>query len=250
MTHQILEILKEDKPYIHLSELHQKGELVLLFPELVKLADTEDGHKDNFKHTLSVLKNVCDFNNSYKMKVVALFHDIGKPNTKRKNEKGEWTFHNHENVGADMTLRIFKKWMVTDNELTDYVFKMVKYHGRTKIPRNVNDSAIRRLITQLGLNIFIDLIDFCKLDLTTKHNYKKERVQSSLETIKQRAIEIYHKDEDAKWKSPLTGHMIMDLIKVKEGPIIGKIKKKYDPMLKEGSISISQVIDKIKKDYL
>lgn len=247
MTHKILDILKKDKPYIHLSELHQKGELVLLFPELVKLNETDDGHKNNFLHTLNVLKNVCDFNNNYKMKIVALFHDIGKSDAKRKNNKGEWTFHNHENISGKMTLKILKNWGVTDDILIDYVFKMVSYHGRTKIPRNVTDSAIRRLVKELGQNIFVDLIDFCKLDLTTKHNFKKDRVQSGLNELKSRAFQIIKKDDDAKWRSPLTGYVIMDLLGETKGPIIGQIKKKYDPLLKNGNISLDAVIVEIKK---
>lgn len=247
MTHKILDILKKDKPYIHLSELHDKGELVLLFPELDKLNETEDGHKNNLKHTFIVLENICNFTDDYKMKIVATFHDIGKSKTKRKNDKGEWTFHNHEKVSAKMTKEILIKWGVTDSNLIDYVYKMIYYHGRTKIPKNVTESAIRRLVKDVGQDVFIDLIDFCKLDLTTKYNYKKERVQSGLDTIKARVLEIIKKDNEAKWRSPLTGYVIMDLLGEIEGPIIGKIKKKYDPLLKNKSISLKEVVKQIRR---
>ena len=182
------------------------------------------------------------------MKVVATFHDIGKSKTKRKNDKGEWTFHNHEKIGAKMAKEILIKWGVTDGNLIDYVYNMIYYHGRTKIPRNVTESAIRRLVKDVGQPVFMDLIDFCKLDLTTKYNFKKERVQSGLDDIKNRALDIIIKDEDAKWRSPLSGYIIMDLLgKNIDGRIIGQIKKKYDPLLKDETISMDTVIYEIKK---
>ena len=88
---KILEILKEDKPYNTIFELFKSGELKDLFPELYELHTDETGYKNNFIHTLGVLKNVCEFNNDYKMKIVALFHDIGKSKTKRKTATG-WAF--------------------------------------------------------------------------------------------------------------------------------------------------------------
>ena len=71
-----------------------------------------------------------------------------------------------------------------------------------------------------------------------------------MDTIKQRIIEVREKDEDAKWRSPLTGHMVMELLGVGEGRIVGEIKRELDPKLKSGEITLDDAIKYIKKRWL
>jgi poly(A) polymerase len=248
MTTDIIEILKFDDCYVRINEMYENGELHLVFPELSELHTVEDGYKNNFTHTMGVLKNVCDAGYSHEMRIVALFHDIGKSRTKKKiNEK--WTFHNHESVGAVMSISILDRWRV-DKKLTEYVYNMVKFHGRTKMHRDVSESAIRRLDKEVGSDIILDLIDFCKCDLTTKFQDKRERISSSLDVIKNRIIEIRKKDEEEKWRSPLTGDIIMKLLKVQPSKIIGEIKSHYDPLFKKNLITLDDAIKEITDKYV
>lgn len=247
---KILNILKQDKPYDILFHLFKTGELEELLPELYNLhTTTEEGHKNNFYHTLGVLKNVCDFNNDYNMKLVAILHDIGKPATKRKVADKGWTFHNHELVSANMAMDILDRWGIKDVKFREYVYKMIQYHGRVKMHRDVTESAIRRLDNNVGQDIIFDLINFCKCDITTKYDYKKQRIIDSLNTITKRIKEVRLKDEDGKWRSPITGYVIMDLLGTVEGPVIGQIKKVVDPKLKSGEWSEKDAIDYILDKY-
>lgn len=244
----IINILKEDKPYLKLKELYNSGDLLKIFPELCNLYSEDKGYKNNFTHTMLVLKNVCDFNNDYKLKLVALLHDLGKPSTKRYDNKKGWTFYDHEKVGADMSVKILKNWGVTDTQLIDYVYRMIMYHGRIKIGRDSTESAIRRLDNEVGKDIIFDLIDFAKCDLTTKFEDKKLRIISFLDDLKDKVIRVREIDEDAKWKSPLTGHLIMELLNIKEGRTIGIIKKELDPKLKSNEITLDDAINYIKEN--
>ena len=247
---KILNILKKDKPYDILFHLFQSGELKELLPELYELhTTTEEGHKNNFYHTLGVLKNVCDINGDLNMKVVAILHDIGKPLTKKKVEGKGWTFHNHELVSANMAMDILDKLGITDKKTKEYIYNMIKYHGRVKMHRDVTESAIRRLDNSVGQDVIFDLIEFCKCDLTTKYDHKRKRITESLNTIKERIKEVRKKDEEAKWRSPITGFVIMKLIGVSEGPVIGEIKRVVDPKLKTGEWSEKDAIDYIIKNY-
>jgi poly(A) polymerase len=244
----ILTILRDSNdPVKDILKLYNSGKLNDLFPELVDLNKTDNGHKNNFLHTLGVLQNVCDAGLDFKQKIVALFHDIGKNKTKRK-VNGKWTFYHHENVGAIMSKKILKDWNL-DNDTIDYVYRMIKYHGRTKMHRDVSESAIRRLTKEVGADIINDLIDFCKCDLTSKFENKRNRIISSLNTIKERIKEVQEKDEDAKWRSPLTGHIVMELLNIQTSPLIGEIKKKYDPLLKNDEITLDDAIKEITNEY-
>lgn len=245
---ELLEILKNStEPWIEIQELYDNGKLKLICPELNDLSYTEDGHKNNFLHTMKVLKNVCYNNYSYDMKVVALFHDIGKPYTKVKTVN-KWTFHNHEAYGANLFLKICKKYNIIDLNI-DYVYKMILYHGRIKMHRDVSDSAIRRLITELGYDFVFDVINFSKCDLTTTKNEYYDRFTSAYNVIYKRCIEVHDLDEYNNWKSPLTGYIIMDIFNNNiDGKRIGEIKNKYDKVLRNNEMSLDDVIAEIKKE--
>lgn len=245
---RILKILQGNRPYVKLLELQNLGKLEELCPELSALDEKVNGHKNNFIHTLGVLKNVCELNNDYKMKIVALFHDIGKPTTKRFIN-GEWTFHRHEEIGAEMTMEILKRWNVEDEELLNYVHRIIYFHGRTKMHRDITDSAIRRFSKEVGIDIVSDLIDFCKCDITTKFEDKRQRYQSALDVIRTRVFEVEKMDEEAKWRSPLTGEIIMRELNLKPCKLIGDIKKVYDPLFKEDKITLEEAIMQIKQQY-
>jgi poly(A) polymerase len=243
---EILTILQNSvSPYDDIMDLYRSGELTTLCPPLYNLSFTEDGHKNNFIHTMQVLRNVCDKGFDYKMKIVAVFHDIGKVSTKRKNDKGEWTFHDHENVGSELFIELSND--LDDANLIDYVYRMIKYHGRIKMHRDVSESAIRRLDKEVGSDIIFDLIEFCKCDITTKFSEKKDRIVSGLDEIKKRIIEVRAKDEYDAWKSPLTGHVIMELLGNIDGKEIGRIKKYYDQDLRYNKVTLEYVIEEIKK---
>ena len=238
-----LDILKEKNlNYI----IHTMGNLDEILPELVNLNTQTTGHKNNYIHTLGVLKNVCQYNNdNLKMKIVALLHDIGKIVVRSKNDEGNWTFHNHEAVGAEMIKPILKRFNITNPKTVDYVYRMVKYHGRVKMHRDVTESAIRRLDNEVGQDIILELIEFCKCDITTRFEDKRNRIVTGLDTIKERVLEVRKKDEQAKWRSPITGHIIMNLLGVSTGRLVGDIKNVTDSKIKSGEWTEKEAIEYI-----
>lgn len=247
---EILDILKyNSEPYTDILAMYENGNLEEVCAPLFDLSFTEDGHKNNFLHTLTVLKNVCDKGFSYEMKIVATFHDIGKTPTKRKIGKDDWTFHNHEAVGANMFVKLCQIYNITDIDI-DYIYKMILYHGRVKMHRDVSDSAIRRLSNDVGQDLIFDVIDFSKCDLTTRNKAKFERIDSGYDTIRQRIVDVRKMDEYDAWRSPLTGHVIMDIFNNNiDGRQIGVIKRSYDDILRNEKMTLDDVITEIKMLY-
>ena len=65
-------------------------------------------HKDVYTHSLVVLEQAIDRETDgpdLVLRLAALLHDIGKPDTRRKEPDGRVSFHHHEVVGAKMTRR-------------------------------------------------------------------------------------------------------------------------------------------------
>jgi hypothetical protein len=243
-----LNSLRTDKLSNIINKSHENGDLVKILPELSNLYTTNNGHKNNFYHTLGVLDNVVKCNNdNLKMKIVALLHDIGKIVVRTRNKNDNWTFHDHENVGSKMVFNILKRFNITNKKTIDYVYRMVKYHGRVKMHRDVTESAIRRLDIEVGQDIILELIEFCKCDITTKNDNNRNRIVSGLDVIKNRILEIRKKDEESKWRSPITGLIIMDILCLTSGGrIVGEIKNVTDEKIKNGEWSEEDAIQYIK----
>ena len=108
------------------------GILELVFPEMAKLHGVKKidgkGHKDNFFHTIKVLENVAEKSNNLWLRWAAILHDIAKPRTQRYDKKAGWTFHGHEDLGARMVPKIFKKLRLPLNDKMKYVQKLVRLH--------------------------------------------------------------------------------------------------------------------------
>ncbi|MEL6591331.1 MAG: HD domain-containing protein, partial [Bacteroidota bacterium] len=162
------------KPSRGFEILFKTGLLDLILPELAAMQGVEvidgRGHKDNFYHTIKVLDNVAEISDKLWLRWVAILHDIAKPLCKRYHPQGGWTFHGHEDRGARMVPKIFKRLKLPLNHDMKYVQKLVRLHQRpiALVNEEVSDSAIRRIVVEAGEDLD-DLLDFCRCDITSRN---------------------------------------------------------------------------------
>jgi poly(A) polymerase len=229
ITDEFNKILMAEKPSLGLKLLDESGLLQVFFPEMVRLKGVEQRqgfhHKDVFYHTLEVVDNVAQKGADLKLRLAALLHDIGKPATKRFDEKNGWTFHGHEVVGERMAARILRRFKYP-NEIIQYVRKLVSLHLRPMalVGEEVTDSAIRRLIYLAGDDLD-DLMTLCKADITSKIPQKVKRYLKNYDYVLQRIKEVEERDRLRNFQPPVDGNEIMERFHLKPGPQVGKIKK-------------------------
>ncbi|MBT7826123.1 MAG: HD domain-containing protein, partial [Bacteroidetes bacterium] len=186
---------------------------------------------------LQVLDNISEVTDNLWLRWASLLHDIGKPATKKFDNKVGWSFHGHEVVGSRMVPQVFKKLKLPMNEKMRYVRKMVYLHLRpvALTKEEVTDSAIRRLIVESGDDIN-DLLVLCKADVTSKNQEKVKTFLRRFDNVKIKIEEVTEKDELRNWKNPIAGETIMKALKLKPSRLVGEIKDEIKEAIMEGVI--------------
>lgn len=237
---EFLKIMHAPKPSIGLEILYRTSLLETILPEVAAMAGIEqvDGmeHKDTLFHTFKVIDNVARQSDNLWLRVAALLHDIAKPVTKRFSKRQGWTFHGHDAVGTKIVPKIFRA-MRWPNEPMEYVSALVRLHHRP-IPLSrdeISDSAIRRLMFDAGEHL-MDLMTLCRADVTSKNPKKVMKIMSNFNLVESKITEVGEKDLLARWRPPVSGADIMEILGLPEGKMIGMIKKQMENAIIDGII--------------
>ncbi|NQV50229.1 MAG: HD domain-containing protein [Candidatus Marinimicrobia bacterium] len=259
ITEEIVKTLKARVPSIGFYVMQEAGLLPMVFPEIAILGGVEDRdgqrHKDVFHHTLKVVDNAAERSEKMEIRFAALVHDIGKPATKKFINGSGWSYHGHEELGRKMLNDIGMR-MRLSRRLTAYLKRMTRLHLRpiALAQEEVSDSGIRRLIVEAGENL-ADLMILVRADVTSKDSRRVKRYYGNFDRVMDRIEEVVAKDAMRAFQSPLRGDEIIELLGIKPGPVVGKIKSAIEEAILDGEIpneyaAAREYFFKIKDNYL
>lgn len=226
------------------------GEVVL--PEIggMQMAiDEHHQHKDVYQHSLTVLRQAMGLEESpdLVLRWAALLHDIGKPATRRHETDGGVSFHHHEVVGAKMVrkrMRALKysKQMVDD--VSGLVYLHLRFHGYADArgAGKWTDSAVRRYVTDAG-PLLPRLHKLVRADCTTRNKRRAATLQANYDGLEARITELAAQEDLARVRPDLSGHEIMEILGLPEGPEVGQAWKHLKELrLDRGPMSRDEAI--------
>lgn len=153
ITAEWLRLIDSPTPMQGMLLLEKLGLLEQFLPELKDSIGCEQGGAhayDVFEHLLRTLQAAADKGFSTEMRLAALFHDVGKPATRRTGGRTKkYTFYGHEVVGARMTAAILER-LKLPRETIDTVVTLVRWHMFFADPEEITLSAVRRTIARVG----------------------------------------------------------------------------------------------------
>jgi len=218
---EFLKIIIAERAAEGIELLREIGLLKYVVPEL------EEGYKvtqnkhhifECYEHYLKSLDFAAKKNFNKLVRLAALFHDIGKPRTK-KGEGPDATFYGHEIVGAKMTAQILNRLKFPKKEI-EKITKLVRYHLFYYNPEEVGESSVRRLVRQVGPENTEELLQVRMADrigsgCPKAEPYKLRHLRYLIEKVSQDPISVK--------MLKVNGEDAMRILNIPPGPKVGQV---------------------------
>ncbi|MGC9602451.1 MAG: CCA tRNA nucleotidyltransferase [Minisyncoccia bacterium] len=218
---EFVRILNSPQPKKALILSYKLGILQYISPELEQGIgiDQNQAHSyDVFEHNLRSLQHAADKGWDFEVRLAALFHDVGKPKSRRwSEEKHDWTFHGHEVAGARMAAKILED-LKFPRETIDKTEKLVRWHMFFSDPDKITLSAVRRVVANVGKENIDDLV---KLRICDRIGTGRPKEQPFRFRKYQAMIEQALRDPISVGMLKIDGRGLMEITGEKSGPRLG-----------------------------
>jgi len=218
---EFLKIIMSERAAEGIEKMRQLGLLKYIIPELeegYKVTQNKHHIYDCYEHYLRSLDYAAKKGFNMYVRLAALFHDIGKPRTKR-GEGPDATFYGHEIVGAKMTAQILNRLRFSKKDI-EKIVKLVRYHLFYYNPGEVGESSVRRLLRKVGKENIEELLQVRMADrigsgVPKAEPYKLRHLRYMIEKVSRDPISVKMLKVD--------GNDVMEILKIKPGPKVGQI---------------------------
>ncbi len=233
---ELVKIILSERAAEGVEKLRELGLLEHFMPELVegyKISQNKHHIYDCYEHAIESLRYATKRNFNFSVRMAALLHDIGKPQSKSGSGESA-TFYNHEMIGAKITRNILRRLKFSKNDI-EKITILVRYHLFYYNTGEVTESSVRRLLRKVGRENVEDLLRVRMAD----------RIGSGVPKAEPYRLRHLRYIIDKVSQDPVTSSMLMidgsDVMKIMgtpPGPLVGFVL----------NILLKMVIDDPKKN--
>jgi len=223
---ELLKMLAAPQPSRGLQLMRQTGLLGEVIPELLEGVDCTQNryHKhDVFDHTLHVVDQT---EGDPIRRLGALLHDVGKPRARQPREgaPGEYSFFQHEYVGADMADAICRRLKLANAE-RERVVGIVKNH-MFFYSRDWTDGTVRRFVRRVGGHDALDDLFALRAGDVVGRGFGEDP-EAEIGELRERVADVAAADAALKVTDlAIGGADVMRILGIPPSRLIGEILEK------------------------
>lgn len=220
---EFIKIIMSENPMRGIMLLRDYGLLQYIVPEMEKGIGMEQNKSHIYsvwEHNLRAMDHAAANNWPLHIRLAALFHDIGKPDARRRSEDGkDWTFYGHDVVGERMTKKIMQR-LRFPAKITDTVVVLVRNHMFFSDVDQITLSAVRRIVANVGKENVWDLMkvracDRIGMGRPKEKPYRLRKYEAMIEEAMRSPVSV--------GMLKIDGTKIMEITGEKPGPRLGFI---------------------------
>ena len=176
---ELMKLILSPKPDM-LREAWKLGITKEFLPEFDTAMKTEQETPHHMytvgEHILHTLKNI---RSDRVLRLVMLFHDLGKPEVKTIDEQGTAHFKGHAETSREIVKTVFKR-LKFDNATLQSVEKLVYYHDY-RMP--VTKKNVRRAVNKIGQELFPMYLEVRRADVLAQSTYQREEKLADIDKV-------------------------------------------------------------------
>ena len=204
-----------------IRQMNEIGLLKELIPELSASRGVEQNKNhiyDVFEHSVRALGAAAERGYKLEVRLAALLHDIGKPQTKEGFGEDS-TFYNHDIVGAKIAKKILRR-LNFSNETVDYAVHLIRYHMFYYALDIVSDAGVRRMLARLGKE---NIDDFIAVRICDRLGMGRPKAKPWKLIELERRFKEVQLDPITPKMIKLKGDELMQLLSLRPSPRVGLI---------------------------
>ena len=223
---EFIKIIMSGNPVAGIGLLQKLGLLKYIIPELEEGIGCEQKGAhiyDVWEHLLHALDHAVQKNWSLEVRLAALFHDIGKPRTRRwdgtkAGGEGKYTFYGHEVIGERITKQILER-LKFPKKTSEFIIKLVRGHMFFSDTETITLSAVRRVVANVGKEHIWELMNVRECD---RVGMKKKEAPYRLRKYHAMIDQIL-RDPISVGQLAIDGKYLIETLHMKPGPRMGWI---------------------------
>ncbi len=207
-----------------------------VMPELLKMkgfSQNNPYHRyDVLEHCVRAMEKIeTTRENREYMKIAALIHDIGKPDTYSEDEKGMGHFYDHASAGSVKAEKLLRR-MKTDGAMLRRICAIVKYHS---LIFEKDEALLKKWMNRFTPELLFEILELKKADNYATGNASEELIEK-LDDVKIMMERILEESQCFSLKDLAVNGNDLISAGLEEGPRIGKLLRTLLDMVIEEKI--------------